>query len=498
MSASQVVTVVACMSQLALALMCIVRAARSPLAVPLALLCLDIFGWSGAGLAYELSGRTPWTLLDHTLSPLTAPLALAFALTFVGKRRAFRSTLLVSWVACGSLGLASALGFVVPALSAFVASKSHAWAVWLLSASIPTMVFAVVALVMHYRDSIDPIERARTRLIFAALAIGTAFGLTEELSNLAPPFPPLGNIGMALAALPLALVALRLRLFERDVSLRAASWVLASAGLAVIAMLIVFRYFDPSAAMLLLGCATVTLALIAGRRRWMSEAAGKRARHAQLATLGRLSAQMAHDLKNPLAALKGAAQLLREDLAHPGGIDRVKFADLMLDQIDRIDGLVDVYGRLARIDPAREPIDVNDLVRSVLALQSFATERVDVRIDLAEGLPSCRADRGMLTRVLENLVRNAMEAMPDGGVVTVRTSRAEGDGSITVAVQDTGVGMDARTRERALDEFFTTKPKGSGLGLAFVRRVVEAHRGAVSLESTQGRGTVVRVRLPVG
>jgi signal transduction histidine kinase len=106
----------------------------------------------------------------------------------------------------------------------------------------------------------------------------------------------------------------------------------------------------------------------------------------------------------------------------------------------------------------------------------------------------------MLERVLENLVRNAVEAMPDGGTVVVRTMRSGSGATDAVAfsVRDTGIGMDARTRERAFDDFFTTKPHGSGLGLAFTHRVVEAHRGQMSLESEQGRGTLVCVRLPVG
>ena len=125
-----------------------------------------------------------------------------------------------------------------------------------------------------------------------------------------------------------------------------------------------------------------------------------------------------------------------------------------------------------------------------------------MNVELAEGLPPCRADREMLSRVLENLVRNAMEAMPDGGTVTVRTARSgggarEAGASVVLSVEDTGCGMDARTRERAFDDFFTTKATGSGLGLAFVHRVVEAHGGQLSLESEQGRGTVVSVRLPV-
>jgi signal transduction histidine kinase len=173
----------------------------------------------------------------------------------------------------------------------------------------------------------------------------------------------------------------------------------------------------------------------------------------------------------------------------------------MLDQIARLDRLVDVYGRLARAEPQPEELDLNELVATVLALPSLtgAGGRAIVKTELEAALPRCRADQDMLTRVLENLVHNALEAMPDGGTVTVRTTRADQEGKTGVAfwVQDTGAGMDARTRERAFDDFFTTKPTGSGLGLAFVRRVIEAHGGEASFESGHARGTVVRVWLPV-
>jgi signal transduction histidine kinase len=104
-------------------------------------------------------------------------------------------------------------------------------------------------------------------------------------------------------------------------------------------------------------------------------------------------------------------------------------------------------------------------------------------------------DRDLLAGALENLVQNAFEAMPDGGTVTVRTS-VDPD-TVVLSVEDNGQGMDARTRERAFDPFFTTKPTGSGLGLAFVRRVAEAHGGDVTLASKEGAGTTLQLRLPL-
>ena len=497
MNASELVTLGACAGQLALAFVAVARATSSPLAVPLALLCLDIFGWTAAGLAYNLSHAPGWRWLDHALTPWTAPLALHFVLLFVGRRRALRGALHFAGIASGALSLVSFVAFAVPSVQPFIGSPQ--WSIALMSIAIPTMVFAILALVRHLRESGDATERARTRLLLAAASIGTGLGATEELGRFVG-VPPLGDVGMLVITAPLSLVALRFRLFQSDFSLRTAAYVVSLAGGSILVGLFVFHHLGANVAMLLFGSGTVTLALVGASRRWLAEGAHRRALRSQLTTLGRFSAQMAHDLKNPLAALKGAAQLLREDLRqeHPA-VDRAAFADLMLEQIERLNRLVDIYGRLARTEPERDALDLNELARSVLGLQALAGEGIAVRTEFEDDLPRFSGDREMLQRVLENLVRNAVESMPDGGTVVVRTMRSDSTDARAVAfsVQDTGVGMDARTRERAFDDFFTTKPHGSGLGLAFAHRVVEAHKGQISLESEHGHGTVVRVRLPV-
>jgi signal transduction histidine kinase len=268
-----------------------------------------------------------------------------------------------------------------------------------------------------------------------------------------------------------------------------------AAGVLLLVYLAVFGFADAMASGLVLGTVTVSIALIVASRRWIEDAAVVKDRVSQLATLGRFSAQMAHDVKNPLAALKGAAQMIKDDVT-PRGAPLVA---LMLEQIDRLTRVVDTYGRVARVDLVRTPVDVNAIVRDVVALHALAPGGArELRIDLAEPVPMCRADRDMIASVIENLVRNALEAIPESGAVTVRTrvSADEGPFGVRVDVEDTGVGMDKLTQGRAFDDFFTTKPAGSGLGLAFVRRVVHAHGGEVKLTSEPGRGTLVRIRLP--
>jgi two-component system sensor histidine kinase HydH len=497
MTVSEATGIAASVSLLALALLSVARASRSPLALPLALPCLVISGWTGAGAAYELSGVIGWTLLDHALTPLTAPLALRFVLVFVGRRRERRTALALAFAAGGALTLASASGCVWSVARGFVASPT--WAALLLTASLPPMVYALAVLTQHLRAVADPLERARTMLILVSFGLATLLGATDELGNLVP-VPRMGNVGMAVGTIPLSIVALRFKLFERGVSVRATTWFLALAVSVALAAMAVWNRFDANVAVVAVASGIGSIAAVAVTRRWLSQTSDRQGRIAQLATVGRFSAQMAHDLKNPLAALKGAAQLLREDLTSPSpNVDRARFLDLMLAQIDRLDDLVNVYGRLARIDPMRAPLDANQLVRDVLTMEALLSKEVAVSVDLAADLPECSADREMITRVLENLVRNALEAMPSGGSLTVRTARAKAGGrdGVAIAVEDTGHGMDARTRDRALDDFFTTKAHGSGLGLAFARRVADAHGGEVDLASTEGRGTVVTLRLPL-
>jgi two-component system, NtrC family, sensor histidine kinase HydH len=240
----------------------------------------------------------------------------------------------------------------------------------------------------------------------------------------------------------------------------------------------------------------VTLAVVPAVIAAMRSQAAHRERLAYHARLGRFSAQMAHDLKNPLAAVKGAAQLLLRGQERGQPLpDAGEYLRLIVDQIDRVSLVISDYQRLGRVDPALETISLNELVRSVLALQPLAAPAgVRVNAELGEALPPCLADPALIARVVENLVRNAFEAMPQGGTVTVRTGSLPSS-QVWVSVEDTGVGMDARLREQVFDEFFTTKSQGSGLGLALVKRVADAHGGEVQLQSDEGRGTTIRVLL---
>jgi signal transduction histidine kinase len=262
--------------------------------------------------------------------------------------------------------------------------------------------------------------------------------------------------------------------------------------------LLAFVVVQGHLALLALALGSLTLAGAVVAQQVASTVAAQRAGLSRFANVGRFSAQMAHDLKNPLAAARAALDFLEEERRQGRSLDaHAHFLSLVREQLARMTRTIERYQRLASVEPACAPLAVDELVRKVLALQTFAGE---VQVDVPSTLPRPLADEDLLGAALDNLVKNAIEALPGGkGVIYVRAELDElpsGD-AVTLSVTDTGAGMDARAREQAFEPFFTTKATGSGLGLSWVKQVVEAHGGVVRLTSEEGKGTTVALTLPL-
>jgi two-component system, NtrC family, sensor histidine kinase HydH len=238
----------------------------------------------------------------------------------------------------------------------------------------------------------------------------------------------------------------------------------------------------------------------------------RRARVTQLAALGRWSGYMAHDFKNPLAALKGAAQFLLEERAQGRSIDhQSKFLSLLVNETNRLARLLDRYQHFAALGAIKQPTSLNALLEQ-LAAQHRAGLPPEVSLELAldSTLPPCPLDAELALAALENLLRNAIEAMPHGGRVTLRTSwrveiealssaRKPREGErreVSVAVADTGRGMNPRELALACEDFFTTKEPGRGQGLPMVKRVAAAHGGSLHSQSRLGHGTCMTLVFP--
>jgi two-component system, NtrC family, sensor histidine kinase HydH len=489
--------ILASVGHLALGSVSLTRTTQSVVARPLAVLCFALFVWNFASLAENMSQGAMWSVLDAVFTALSPPLLLYLVAAFVGLVRERLRVLAVVFFAFGALALSSTAGFFAEWGRAW--NSSTAWAVAFLAGWLPTLAMALGWLVRHLVASLEPDEKARTRTFLAAIALGGALATTDELAALGLAVPPLAPLGTLLGTLLVATAAFRFRFLDRDLSLSTAIYAVALASAGLVAYLVVYRLLGGSVSALAAVTAILTFLLGAATREVALSRAAQRERIERLAALGRLSAQMAHDLKNPLAALLGAARVLEDAPSDQPAAQQHEFLRLLVEQAERIRAIVDRYERIGRIEPVATRVSINDVVRRVVSAQRFAAQDIEVALELLEPSPECDADPDLVATALENVVRNAFEAMRAGGALRVRTwvdKPAAGAITAVVRIEDTGEGMDARRAERAFDDFFTTKAAGSGLGLAFVRRVAMAHGGNVSLASRPGKGTVVELRLP--
>ncbi|MBI5863468.1 MAG: hypothetical protein HZB38_02940 [Planctomycetes bacterium] len=215
-----------------------------------------------------------------------------------------------------------------------------------------------------------------------------------------------------------------------------------------------------------------------------------------LARIGRLAASLAHEIKNPLAGISGAIQVIRDNMRHEDAHRPV--LNEVLRQIDRLDGTVKDLLIFARPTPPRfERCDLHRVIARMVGILSQEQECQRVRLVHAaiRPAPAAEIDEHQVEQVLMNLVLNAVHASRDGGIVTVS---AGGDGEhVVIDVEDEGCGMDPETRRRATEAFFTTKAKGTGLGLSICARIIERHHGSLIIRSAVGKGTTVRIRLPL-
>jgi two-component system nitrogen regulation sensor histidine kinase GlnL len=232
-------------------------------------------------------------------------------------------------------------------------------------------------------------------------------------------------------------------------------------------------------------------------------------RNETLARLGGLVAGLAHEVKNPLGGIKGAAQLLARRFADHAEVG--EYTAVMIREIDRLSRLVEQLLTLgAPPAPDPQPLNVHKIIHEVLVLMAteLQAKHIAVRLEFDPSLPEVRGDEAHLTHVFLNLVKNALEATPESGTLTITTRmetdfhilrRAHGLGKfLRVEIADTGPGFPPADLHRVFEPFFTTKTRGTGLGLSICERIVAVHGGDIRAMNRRDGGAVVRVTLPVG
>jgi signal transduction histidine kinase len=216
----------------------------------------------------------------------------------------------------------------------------------------------------------------------------------------------------------------------------------------------------------------------------------------RLAQLGEMMADMAHEIKNPLQVISGRAQILlmeeskKEDIRE--GLETI------CEQCDRTNDLIQRFLYFSK--PSKgdfKEVDINESLDYVLHLieHPYSLKNIKIRKEYMPLPPMVKIDEKRMHEVFLNLVNNSADAMPAGGTITVRTQK--GGENLCIDIQDTGSGIEEENLKRVFDSFFTTKEKGTGLGLPLCYSIVKAHEGDLKFTSEVGKGTIATIHLPI-
>ena len=219
----------------------------------------------------------------------------------------------------------------------------------------------------------------------------------------------------------------------------------------------------------------------------------------RLASLGRLAAGIAHEIRNPLSSIKGFATYFRE--RYRDVPEDQKTAEIMVQEVERLNRVIGQLLEFARpMSVRKKPTSIQTVIQHSLKMieRDAQAKNINIRTKLSPEIQEVSIDPDRMNQVFLNLYLNGIEAMEDGGTLSVDLYPDEDGRQIKISVSDTGTGIDKEDLVHIFDPYFTTKQSGTGLGLAIVHKIIESHQGEVKVESEPGKGTIVTIILPVG
>lgn len=229
----------------------------------------------------------------------------------------------------------------------------------------------------------------------------------------------------------------------------------------------------------------------------LQELEAENERNRRLTAMGELVLKIAHEVRNPLGSIELFASLIYEDLK---GSRQAEYATRISDSVRSLVNTLDNMLRYSRgIAPRFSEASFSDTISELRAEFAEMMDTKSIELVYETGLDPSKCvismDKGLMRQALINVFLNSMQAMPDGGRISVSTSR-DADNNFVISIKDTGSGMDTETAAKMFEPFFSTKDRGTGLGMSITRNVVEAHKGSIRVDSRQGAGTELTITLP--
>ena len=399
------------------------------------LTCAAVIIWNlGISMKYY-SGRGVWLYFASIGSPMIPAFLFHLTRTLI-KRPSGDPWINVAYSIAGVLSLSSFLAVYSPAVKQFVDSQN--WNLYFLALLMPFVIASMVIMFHAIRVRPPDVEIQQIKYILIATVIGTCTGLTDLVQIFGIPVPRLGHAGSLVFSSIIAIGIFKYR-----------------------------RSYD-------------ILAQMRSKLELFSEAA----------------AGISHEIRNPLSSIRGAVNLLAAGV--PNGmpsVDMREYVDIIKEEIARLDCILGNFQQLTKpLCLSKEPLSVNDILLRTVRLADAGAATLSISVDLASDLPAVNADAAMLKQVFINLIKNASEACPGDGELTISTTRAPR--GVDISFRDNGEGIPRDLIGSIFEPFFTTKRTGMGMGLAISRRLIAAHEGRLDAENNATRGATFTIYLP--
>ncbi|HEX9135313.1 MAG TPA: ATP-binding protein, partial [Nitrospirota bacterium] len=217
----------------------------------------------------------------------------------------------------------------------------------------------------------------------------------------------------------------------------------------------------------------------------------------KMAALGAMMAEITHEIRNPLVSIGGFARRLAKKVQDG---EEKKYIDIIMSEVTRLEGIIqDNLLYIKEVAPQLSESDLNSVVQEILTLYEDEIGQRNIRLEssLSPSFPCVMIDVSQIKQAIINIIKNAMEAMENGGVLTIRTYPLSDTHEAAIEIGDTGPGISAKTMHNIFNPYFSTKPRGTGLGLPITNRIIKAHNGKIEIRNKENGGAVCTIKLPL-
>ena len=417
------------------AILIVVRTSRTLLYTIFIFVCLANMLWNFGDFVFFFTQERFWFYLSLLGSGMLPALMFHFINTLVLAERKRTTWIVTAYFFSGFLALSSPFAPFHPGTKQFV--DSIYWNILYLALLGPFIFAGIMILTTAFNRTTSEEEKSRLRYILIATIIAVITGLTDLVQLLRIPIPPFGHLGCLVYSYVLAIGVFKHR-----------------------------KTYDVFAQMRM-----------------------------KLETLSEMAAGIAHEIRNPLSSIKGASNLLTNELRQLNHPKIQEYHTIITEEIERLNHILTNFQDLTKpLKIEKDSVSMNEVIQKTVKLVEMGTQNLDIRLELSSNLPMVQADASFLKQVFLNLIKNASEACGAGGQLVIKTETLSP--WIKISFSDDGPGIPTELLNRIFEPFFTTKARGMGVGLAICQRIIQTHDGRIEVNNLLPKGTRFNIFLP--